>query len=263
MSEAPTLERLLWGMTFLLNGGMVVLLAYRGNYRIFPFFSSYAVLNLLQGIALFEVVYRVWGFGSTASILVAWGLQFLVVLARAFAVAEICHRVLARYQGIWKFASLLLLVAATFVSLFAWAFSQGNWRSAILSLDRGVELAIASVIVVLFFFARYYSVDLEPVVSALAAGFFLYSVFRVLDNTLAEQSLIHSTRLWNFLGTVTFIATLLLWIWALRQAQRPATSEFELLPQDHYRSLSPAINARLKALNEQLDHFWHAEGKKT
>ena len=262
MPEAPTLERVFWAMTFLLNAGMVVLLVYRGNYRVFPFFSSYAALNLLQGIALFEA-YRVWGFGSTASILVAWSLQFLVILARAFAVAEICHRVLARYPGIWKFASLLLLVAAAFVSVFAWAFSQGNWRSAILSLDRGVELAIAFVIVLLFFFARYYRADLEPVVGTLAAGFFLYSAFRVLDNTLVERWLIHSTRLWNFLGTLTFLASLLLWTWALRQAQLPATSELELLPQDYYRSLSPAINARLKALNEQLGHFWHAEGKKT
>jgi len=260
MPEALTFERVLLGTTFLLNGGLVVLLGYRKNYRVFPFFSSYVVLNLLQGIALFEV-YRIWTFGSTASILVAWGLQFLVILARAFAVAEICHRVLARYQGVWKLASLLLLVAAAFVSLFAWAFSQGKWRSAILSLDRGVELAIASAIVVLFFFARYYAVDLDPAVSTLAAGFFLYSAFRVLDNTLVEQWLIHSTRLWNLLGTVTFLATLLLWTWALRQAQRPAT--LELLPQDHYRSLSPAINARLKALNEQLGRFWHAEGRNT
>jgi hypothetical protein len=262
MPGTLTLERVLWGTTFLLNAGLVILLGYRRNYRVFPFFSLYVVLNLLQGMALFEV-YRIWTFGSTASILVAWGLQFLVILARAFAVAEMCHRVLARYPGIWKFASLLLLVAATFISLFAWAFSQGNWRSAILSLDRGVELAIASVIVVLLFFVRYYALDLDPAVSTIAAGFFLYSVFRVLDNTLVERWLIHSTRLWNFLGTMTFLASLLLWTWALREAQRPATSALELLTQDYYRSLSPAINARLKALNEQLGNFWHAEGKKT
>jgi hypothetical protein len=36
-----------------------------------------------------------------------------------------------------------------------------------------------------------------------------------------------------------------------------------LLSVDHYRSLSPAINARLKSLNERLSDFWHAEGEKT
>ena len=262
MSQALTFERVLWCVTFSLNAGLVVLLVSRKNHRVFPFFSLYALVNVLQGIVLFEI-YRTLVFGSQASILVAWGTQFAVTMARALAVAELCHRTLAKYQGVWKFARLLLLVAAGIVAAAAWAFSRGNWRSAILSFDRGLELAMASAIVLLFVFARYYDVRLESAVRTLATGFFLYSGFRVLNNTLAEGLLTNSTGLWNLLGTLTFLASLLLWIWALRLTQQQTAAEPELLPEDHYRSLSPAINARLRSLNEQLSHFWYAEGKKT
>lgn len=262
MSEIAAIERFLWAITFVLNLGLVFLLLYRRNYRAYPFFFVYSVSTVLQNIAFFES-YRIWGFNSPASIRVAWGTQMVVTAGRALAVAEICHRVLAQYAGVWKLARHLLIGAAAAVALFSWGFSQGNWRSALLSLDRGMELAIASAIAILFLFARYYDVRLEQTTRTMGIGFFLYSGFRVLDNTIVEHWLTHSTALWNLLGTLTFLASLLLWTWALRLTQQRTTSEVELLPENRYHLLSPEINTRLRALNEQLGDFWHAEGKKT
>lgn len=262
MFLALTFDHVLLSITFLLNAGLVVLLLSRKNHKVFPFFFCYVLLNVIQGIALFAA-YRVWGFTSLPSILVAWGSQFLVLVARALAVSEICHRVLAKYQGVWKHARLLLLVGAGVIAALAWGFSQGNWRSAILSFDRGLELAMASTIVLLFVFAKYYEVHLEPAVRTLATGFFLFSGFQVLNNTVAERWFIHSTVLWNLLGTLTFLASLLLWNWALRLRFQHSTRVPKLLPGDHYRAMSPAINARLKSLNERLGRFWHNEGEKT
>ena len=104
---------------------------------------------------------------------------------------------------------------------------------------------------------------MQPTVRTLVTGFFLYSCFRIVNDSILERWLHTYATLWNFFGTVTFLASLLLWIWALRLTQQQTTAEPELLPEDHYRSLSPAINARLRGLNEQLSHFWYAEGKKT
>lgn len=262
MSLALTFDNVLLGTTFLLNAGLVVLLLSRKNHKVVPFFFYYVLLNVIQGIAL-SAAYRVWGFTSLPSILVAWGTQLLVLVARALAVAEICHQVLARYQGVWKHARLLLLVGAAAITALAWGFSQGNLRSAILSFDRGLELAIASTIVLLFVFVKYYEVQLEPAVRTVATGFFLYSGFQVLNNTIAERWLLHSNMLWNLLGTLTFLASLLLWIWALRLTVQYTAPVPELLPGDRYRAMSPAINARLKSLNERLSHFWGAEREKT
>lgn len=261
MFLALTFDNVLLGMTFVLNAGLVVLLLSRKNYKVFPFFFSYVLLNVIQGIALLAA-YRLWGFNSLLSILVAWGTQLLVLVARALAVSEICHRVLAKYQGVWKHARLLLLVGAAFITALTWGFSQGNFRSAILSFDRGLELAMASTIVLLFVFAKYYEVHLEPTVRTLATGFFLFSGFQVLNNTFAERWLLHWTTLWNLLGTLTFLASLLLWIWALRLTVQLTTSVPKLISEDRYRAMSPAINARLKSLNERLSHFRSTEREK-
>lgn len=261
MSEIASLERALWGIGVFLNVGLVFLAFYRNNHRAYPLFCIYAVSNLLQGIAL-QATYRIWGFYSQESVRIAWSTQALVTIARALAVAEICYRALASYRGIWQFASRLLLGAAVLVALYSSAVSRGNWRFVVLNLDRGLELTMASVIGLLFVFTRSYEVSMEPATRTLAIGLFLYSSFRVLNDTMWGRWLNHYTGLWGLLETLTFMASLLLWTWALRLTQQPTTAEQELLPESHYHSLSPAINVRLKALNEQLGHFWRTEGEK-
>ncbi len=262
MGQTLMFDRILWGVTFFLHIGLVVLLMYRKNYRVFPFFFIYALLNFLQGIVLLET-YRIWGFRSTVSMQIAWTAQGLVTLARAAAVVEICHRILAKFSGIWELAWRMLVAAVALISLYSWAVSRGSWPFAILNLDRGLELVMASAIVMLFVFARYYEVVVEPAIRTLAIGFFLYSCFRVLNDTVLERWLHRYTTLWNLLDALTFLATMLLWSWVFSRTQPRTTFEPELLPENLYRRVVPEINARLNMLNEQLGYFWHTKGKKT
>ncbi len=261
MLEAITFEKVLWGVTFSLNAALVAVLVYRKNRRVFPFFFLYLLLNLFQGIVLFGV-YNAWGFLSKEGRQIAWSAQGLVSLARAVAVAEICYLVLAKFKGIWRLAWRLLNAAAALVALYTWATSRGSWRFVILNLDRGLELVMATVIVLLFVFVRYYEVDVRWSIRTLATGFFLYSAFRVLDDSILERFWRTYGSIWNLLGTLTFLASLLLWGWALGQKLEHTAPGPRLLPEDYYRSLSPAINARLKNLNERLGHFGGAQGEK-
>lgn len=260
MFEALTFEQVLWGLTFFLNAGIIALLVYRGNQRIVPFFFLYMLLNLFQGIVLFSA-YEAWGFFSREARQVAWSAQGLVSLARAMAVAEICYLVLAKFRGIWRLAWRLLAAAAALVALNTWALSRGSFRSAILSLDRGLELVMATVIVLLFLFVRYYEVAVQPSTRTMAIGFFLYSAFRVMDDSILERWWQSYGPLWNLLGTLAFLASLLLWAWVLKEKQTQTAQALELLPEDQYRSLSPVINARLKNLNERLSRFGGAQGR--
>lgn len=261
MLEAVTFEQALWGLTFLLNTGLIALLVYRKNLRVFRFFSLYVLLNFLQGAVLFSA-YKAWGFFSWEAIKIAWSAQALVSLARTAAVAEICYLVLAKFTGIWRLAWRLLAGAAGVVALYTWALSRGSWQFAILSLDRGLELVMATVIVLLFVFVRYYEVVVQSSIRTLTIGFFLYSAFRVLDDSILDRWWHTSGPLWNLVGTLTFLASLLLWGWALREKREHSAVEPGLLPEDQYHSLSPAINARLKNLNERLGHFWSTQGEK-
>ena len=262
MSEIATLERVLWGLSFCLNFALVLLLLYRKNYRIYPCFLLYTVVNLFQMVLLFASL-QILKFHSAALFKIAWGSQGLVVTARAFSVTEVCRHVLARYRGIWGLGWRLSLAVAVLVLAYSWAVGSHSRLLFVLTADRSIELAIAAGLLALLVFAHYYEVPIEPANRFLAIGFFLYSCFQVLNDTILERWLQRYAEFWNFLGTVTFLASMLVWGWALRLLQQPASSPPELLPGDHYRLLSPAINTRLKALDEQLDRFWRAERRKT
>ncbi len=262
MDEIVTFERLLWGFIVFLNGVLLVTLLYRKNHRRFPFFFAYALCTLLQNLLLIES-YRIWPFNSPVTNQIAWGTQGVVIAARGLAVAEICHRLLGKYRGIWALAWRMLVATGTVVLLYSWAVARGSWQFAVLNSDRGMELAIASVIVTLFLFTHYYEVRVAPAVRTLAVGFFLYSCFYVLNDTILEGWMYDYSTLWNILGTLAFLASLLLWNWALRQKQPETAFEPEMLSDGIYRTAAPEINDRLRVLNEHLEHFCRAERKRS
>jgi hypothetical protein len=261
MNEIVVYEKVLWGLTIALLAGLVVLLLYRKNHRRFPFFFAYTLFTVLQNLVLFES-YRIWSFNSPITKQVTWGTQGVVIIARALAVAEICHRILGKYRGVWILARRLLAVTAGGVLLYSWAVARGSWQFAVLNADRGVELAIASAIVILFLFARYYGVAVESAVHTLAVGFFLYSCFFVVNDTILERWMHDYSTLWNLLGTLAFLASMLLWGWGLRKPQLEAALQPEMLSDGTYGAVAPEINGRLRALNNQLGQLWSVDRKR-
>jgi hypothetical protein len=261
MGELATFERVLWALTVFLKAALLALLLYRKHYRAYPLFLAYVLTTLVQSAVLFET-YRVWGWNTPISARIGWGTQGVVILTRGLAVAEICQRILAKYLGIWALAWRILLAAAAVVLLSAGAMARGSWQFAILNADRGLELAIAVVIVMLFLFAHYYHVAVDSAVRLLATGFFLYSCFFVVNDTVLESWLHRYAILWNLLGTLAFLASLLLWIWVVREKQPEQALEPEMLSESVYGAVAPQINIRLKALNENLRLLRSTGGKR-
>jgi hypothetical protein len=66
--------------------------------------------------------------------------------------------------------------------------------------------------------------------------------------------------LWNFLDILFFLATLVIWIYAVRifPVERLATSAVQLSPE-YYGTLSGQINLRLRVLNDRLAHLLRSE----
>jgi hypothetical protein len=157
----------------------------------------------------------------------------------------------------------LSVALAALVLAYAWAAGVHSWLLFVVTAHRSIELAIAVAILAVLVFAHYYQVVIEPAARFLVLGFFLYSCFQVLNDTILERWLRPYATFWTMLETVTFLASMLLWGLAFGLNQQEAKSQPQLLLEDHYRLLSPAINARLKALDEHLGHFWRAEGEKT
>ncbi len=257
-TQIAQVQQFLWAVNTAVGVFLLLLLAVRKNVRIYPAFSLYVLLNLATGVLAF-FMYRVWGFTSPVSLRIAWGMQGTVIFARALAVAEVCKHLLARYRGIWALASRFLLVCAVRVVLYSTVASKPIWALAVLAGDRAVELAIAVVIVGVLLFARYYHVQVNPADRSLAVGLCLYSCFCVLHNTAVENYFRRFAAFWNLLGMLAFLASLLVWTWALRKPQTETVSEAELLPQGIHQSVAPQINLRLRSLNERLSQLLKPE----
>jgi hypothetical protein len=251
-------QQVFWVVNSATSVLVLVLLAMRKNYRVYPAFAFYLLVNLASGATLF-FVYGKWGYSSRASWLFAWGTQLVVSCARALAVAEVCRNLLARYLGIWALAKRIFVVCAALVLLYAGLAARHRWELALPNGDRAVELAVASVIVLLFLFARYYGLQAEPMDRSMAIGLCLYSCFRALNDTILERFLYGYSTLWSVLGALAFFASLCLWSWALRKPRTVSGMENKILPVGAYESIAPEINRRLRELNDLLSKIWKAE----
>lgn len=255
MATIALFQQALWALNSAGDVVLLTLLVVRENYRSYPAFSLYLLVDLTMGATVL-FVYRLWGFDSATAYRIAWGAQGIVLFARALAVAEVCRHLLSRYRGVWALAWRFLLLCAAVVLSYSIFAARHDWRLALLTADRGLELSIATVIVVLLLFARYYEVKVEPVVRSLAIGFCFYSCFVVLNNTVLERWLHDYSALWNLLGMLAFLASLSVWTSALRHSQWEAEPEEILLPSGIYQAIVPEINLRLRLFNERLSRFW-------
>jgi len=252
------IQQFLWVVNAVAGTFLLVWLASRKNHLAFPAFSFYILVNLTLGASVY-FIYRRWGFSSVTARRIAWAMVFVVVCARALAVAEVCRRLLGRYRGIWALAWRIFLASTVLVLLYSAAAGRHRWELVLPSAQRGMELAIAAVIVLLLLFIRYYGVHADPADRSLAVGLCLYSCFNALNNTILERYLYSYAVLWNVLGMLVFLASLFLWAWALRSPQPAADAVEATLTPEIYRSVAPQINTRLRLLNEQLNQFWKAE----
>src|SRR5258708_14980756 len=258
MAELQELRKILWVVNIAAGMLLLILAADRRNYRAFPAFSLYLLTNSTLSVLVFLTYYR-WGFTSPSFWWFSWGMRVVAVSARALAVAEICRHFLARYRGIWGLAWRVLLACAASVLIYSCIAAKYQWKLALIRAERGLELAIAAAIVAVFVFVRYYGVEAKPADRSLAVGFCLYSCFVVLNDTILEHYLYRYELLWNVLGMLAFLGSLLLWTWALRKPQAEAGPEETLLPAGIYQTVAPQINLRLRLLNEQLGDLWKRE----
>jgi hypothetical protein len=252
------MQNIAWAMSQIGILAILVVLLRSGNARKYPFFTAYQASNLFQGAILF-LTYRKFGYVTNAAFAAYWTTQGAVLVLRGLAVAELCRGVLRHFTGIWALALRVLLVSASVITGYAVAVSDWHGDRAVTEASRGLELAIASVIIALFLFSRYYQVPFSRQHRALAAGFCLYSCAVVLHNTFDRSLTLHLLNFYNIGILLVFCLSLAIWGRALRLAAPELAEAPALLAEDSYHQLSPAINARLRLLNDRLTSAWKVE----
>jgi hypothetical protein len=259
MSALLTLHDLFWAATTLGEIVLIVYLIRRKLVRSHFWLFLYLCCTVIQS-ALGLITYSLLDFRSAATRNIIWSSQAGVITMRFLAACEMARRILARYSGIWTLAQRVLLIVAAGVLLYTAAFSEKLLSMMILTVDRGAELAIASFIVGLLLFARYYMLEIASLDRALSIGFCLYSCFYVINDSLLEKWMEPYAGFWGFMDVITFLASLLIWIQAVR-AYAPARESVtpKTVPSNVYETLSPEVNVRLRLLNDQLAQLLRSE----
>jgi len=262
MYEALNLSNAAWALTTITELVLFVYLVRRKLFRSHPVFSAYILVAILQSVLL-VATYRVWGSRSYETWLIAWLSQFVVVTARFTAVVEVARRILSPFSGIWALGRRVLLLVAAFVLAYAAVLTRVYWFKLALNVDRGVELAIAAVIVTLLLFARYYGLPADNLDRSLCIGFCLYSCFFVINDSLFEKWVNAYLSLWKFLDILTFLASLLLWLGAARAYSETAPARDPVVvPKELYGKLSSELNVRLRLLNDHLNQLLNSGGQR-
>ncbi|HKI13336.1 MAG TPA: hypothetical protein VKA02_14560 [Candidatus Acidoferrum sp.] len=255
MSETLNLRNLEWALTTLTELILFVYLVRRKLFRSHPIFSAYILGAILQSV-LMAATYGIWGTQSYRAWLTYWLSQLVMETARFAAVAEVVRRVLSPFAGIWALGRRVLIAAAGSVFVYAALLSREYYRKYPLNLDRGVGLAVAAVIVTLLLFARYYGLPMNHLDRSLCIGFCLYSCFAVINDSILEKWATGFMNLWSFLGVLTFLASLLLWLGAARAYSETAPAGVPVIvPKELYGRLSSELNVRLRLLNEHLNQL--------
>ncbi len=252
MTTFAPLLNVAWAMTTGLEVVLLASLVQRKAVQYYPYFTAYIVAALLQSVGI-AVLYRIEGLGEVTVWGIAWGTQALVTLMRFLVLVEFAGKILTAYAGIRMLARRLMAGVGLAVLGYVLLFSAGKWDWMLMNGVRGLELAMAASIVTMLLFARYYRLPLRRLPGALAVGLCLYSSFYVINYSLLEKVVKRYTDFWNFLGILTFLASLMVWLRvAMQYRVEEEATQPAIISQEVYGKLSSEVNLRLYLLNRQV-----------
>jgi hypothetical protein len=250
---------LVWGISVAVQAVVCFVLIFKGQFRKLPFFTSFVAVNICQAVYLY-IVFAQFGIKSVTTTWLAWLSEPAILLLRTFATAEVLRLILKSYPGIWGLAWRVLAVGFGGVLAYAAIESGRNIPWAIAVLDRGYHLAFTVALVAGLLLIRYYSIPVEPLYKVILAGFCFYSCTIVLANTVGQWVFLRGFRnyqpIWQFTITAIYAGIQVDWAVELWKTAPSEESRPTLMASSLYQQISPQINERLYALNEQLSQFW-------
>ncbi|MGO9641352.1 MAG: hypothetical protein ACLP1Y_08625 [Candidatus Acidiferrales bacterium] len=258
----------LWMLSIVLEACLCVLFFWRGANKRLPLFATYLVCQIVTSFAG-RIADHEFGFWSSANYYISWVNSGTVMIAAWLVTAELCFRGFRAYKGIWAVTwRLLLLLSALLLSHAAYDMSKNAYRigALILVLQRDLALASAVILIAILIIERRYQLELGLLERQIAIGLCVYFIAILLSNSLLIQwymahwptfsghppSVEHLEAWWNGAKFAVLDAALAVWCFALRRPLPAPRPDPILLPPATYGELSPAINYRLRALNERL-----------
>jgi len=243
-----------WGVGTAFEVFVCALAFRRGVFRQFPFFTIYLSL-LVAREAIWFAAYHLLDPTSRAVFVLYWTMQAILLVARGAVVAEICWRVLAPYQGVWRLCrGFLVVIAGILIATAAVAAHRNGPKlsAMVVTAERGLELAVVAILVFALAFCRHYDLKVQAPVPLVALGLGLYSAIQVANNTFPHG--LHGWHfvLWSAVRHVSFDLALVTWCVSLWKPLPAPQLAPVLLERGVYERIAPQVNTRLRELNSRL-----------
>jgi hypothetical protein len=234
----------------------VLVLRRRGVHNL-PFFTFYVLLNTLQAFLLWAV-YRWIGFNSLPAFYLAWSTQALLLIARGAMCAELCWQVLRKRPNLfWTMVRDLLAVVGACVVLYTTFDSLRkifHVPSFLLAIERGLELAIAVVLIFLLRVAFRYGIQIKRGPFLVATGLCFYSLVQTVNDTFLDW-LNGNFSWWNDFRVVAFHVALLLWIWAFATGDFDSDDKPVPVVPAFYAKHAEEVSQKLRSLEKDLEEI--------
>jgi hypothetical protein len=248
-----------WGISVAVQAVVCFLLIFKGHFRKLPFFTCFVAANICQAIFMY-IIYLRFGANSETAKWATWLSEPPILILRTLATTEVLRLILQAYRGVWGLVWRVLAVGFGSVLAYAAIESVRSIPWALAVVYRGFHLAFAVSLVAGLLLIRYYSIPLESLYKVILAGFCFYSCTIVLANTVGQWVFLRGFRdyqpIWQFTITAIYAGIQVDWAVELWKAAPSEESRPALIASSMYQQISPQINERLYALNEQLSHFW-------
>jgi hypothetical protein len=242
-----------------------------------PFFTTHSIFILVctMGVGL---AYHHFGFRSSASYNAYSITEGLIIIARGFAIAELCRYELRAYQGIWALTWRLLGLLAVFflghAAVNAWG-QVGGIPIYRLTIERDVAISSIVILLAVLLIRNYYGLTLEPIHMWIAIGMLFISVNQIINDTILfnaytgdlfdwffgryasswsdlRPQVESANDLWNTIRASGDVISISIWCYALRKPLPAPARDPVLLPAQVYGEISPEVNLRLRAFNDRL-----------
>jgi hypothetical protein len=157
------LQTILWIAHPVLQLTVIAAMIWRKQNRTFPFFFTYLVVEVL----VFSIIFPIRQWGSYAAYFYAYWICEAVSIAVGFKVIhEIFLDIFRPYHTLkdlgsvmFKWAGLVLLMAACVIAAASPASDQGPFVQAVLTLQRCVRVIQCGLILFLVVFSKYLGVS--------------------------------------------------------------------------------------------------------
>jgi hypothetical protein len=257
------LQNFLWIVGTALKLVLCALVFARGLHRRLPLFSLYVALVVLDDVAL-RWTYHHFGYTSPAAKHEYWLSLGVVLFARILAVAELCWRGQRNSPAVWLITRRMLAILAFAMLVYAVIAAASNSSPAItflLTVERGLDLGIAVILVALLRLGLRYGVWLGEVERKVLLGFSVYSTFQIVNNTFMRQWMMRYFHWWVSASVVSFEVALLIWIAPLLRPLPPPAPPPTLFSEEESVTMLKQVLEHMRRIAEEMKRIARSKWK--